>query len=109
LNKLLNNKLLLCFREFIAAALNWRKLFNARAPNATGVDAPQWPDLLDFFCRAFVARWVLVFTTLERQPIQWMRESFFDYGLSREEQRTLIEGYVKQGFGFVSPSNQAFR
>ena len=26
-----------------------------------------------------------------------MREGFFDYGLSREEQRTLIEGYVKEG------------
>src|SRR5207247_11102500 len=39
LNKHLNNRLLLCFREFIAAALNRRKLFNARAPNATGVDA----------------------------------------------------------------------
>jgi SAM-dependent methyltransferase len=39
LNKHLNNKLLLCFREFIAAALNRKKLFNAQAPNATGVDA----------------------------------------------------------------------
>jgi len=39
LNKHLNNKLLRCFREFIAAAHNRRKLFNAQAPNATGVDA----------------------------------------------------------------------
>ena len=33
---------------------------------------------------------------------------FFDYGLSREEQRTLIEGCIKEGFGFVWPRNQAF-
>jgi SAM-dependent methyltransferase len=74
----------------------------------THLDAPQWPDFLGFFAEHLSPDGVLVFTTHGRQPIQWMREGFFDYGLSREEQRTLIEGYVKEGFGFVSPSNQAF-
>ena len=37
-----------------------------------------------------------------------MREGVFGYGLSSEEQSALIGGYVKEGFGFVSPSNQAF-
>jgi len=74
----------------------------------THLDAPQWPDFLGFFAEHLAPDGVFVFTTHGRQPIQWMREGFFDYGLSREEQRTLIEGYVKKGFGFVSPSNQAF-
>ena len=37
-----------------------------------------------------------------------MVEGFHGYGLNPIEQRRLLEGYVNGGFGFVSPSNQAF-
>jgi hypothetical protein len=69
-----------------------------------GILIQLWPDFLGFCAEHLSPDGVVVFITHGRQPIQWMREGFFDYGLSREEQRTLIEGYVKEGFGFVSPS-----
>jgi cyclopropane fatty-acyl-phospholipid synthase-like methyltransferase len=74
----------------------------------THLDVQQWPDFLGFFAQHLEPDGILVFTTHGRQPIQWMREGFFDYGLNNEEQRRLIEGYVSTGFGFVSPTNQAF-
>ena len=74
----------------------------------THLDREGWSAFLDFFADHLSPDGVLVFTTHGRQPIQWMREGFFDYGLSHEEQRALIEGYLKEGFGFVSPGNQAF-
>jgi hypothetical protein len=61
-----------------------------------------------FFAEHLTSGGILVFTTHGRQPIQWMREGVFTYGLNNEEQCRLIEGYVRAGFGFVSPSNQAF-
>ena len=74
----------------------------------THLDAQQWPDFLVFFAEHLTSDGILVFTTHGRQPIQWMREGVFTYGLNSEEQCRLIEGYVRAGFGFVSPSNQAF-
>ena len=74
----------------------------------THLGREQWQAFLGFFADHLSPDGVLVFTTHGRQPIQWMQEGFFRYGLSSEEQRALIEGYVKEGFGFVSPSNQAF-
>lgn len=74
----------------------------------THLDSKRWPDFLAFFAEHLSPDGVLVFTTHGRQPIQWMQEGFFDYGLSREQQRALIDGYDEDGFGFVSPSNQAF-
>jgi cyclopropane fatty-acyl-phospholipid synthase-like methyltransferase len=74
----------------------------------THLDAQQWPDFLGFFDDHLCPDGTLVFTTQGRQPIQWMQEGYFDYGLSHEEQQTLIQGYVRAGFGFISPPNQAF-
>jgi len=74
----------------------------------THLDRERWPEFLGFFADRLAPDGVLVFTTHGRQPIQWMRDSFFDYGLSRDEQEAMIAGYVTGGFGFVSPSNQAF-
>jgi cyclopropane fatty-acyl-phospholipid synthase-like methyltransferase len=68
----------------------------------THLGREQWPAFLDFFADHLSPDGVLVFTTHGRRPIQWMREGFFDYGLNQEEQRALIEGYVKEGFGFFS-------
>jgi hypothetical protein len=74
----------------------------------THLDRNRWPEFLGFFSNLLSADGVLVFTTHGRQPIQWMLDDFFDYGLSREEQRALLRGYATDGFGFVSPANQAF-
>ncbi len=74
----------------------------------THLDRDRWPSFLDFFDRHLAPDGVLVFTTHGRQPIQWMNDGFFGYGLSRDEQQALIAAYDRTGFGFVSPSNQAF-
>jgi SAM-dependent methyltransferase len=74
----------------------------------THLEWARWQGFLDFFSDHLVDDGVLVFTTHGRQPIQWMNENFFDYGLSAEEQRRLIGDYAESGFGFVSPANQSF-
>jgi SAM-dependent methyltransferase len=74
----------------------------------THLDCDRWHDFLGFFVNHLAPDGVLVFTTHGRQPIQWMKEGFFDYGLSAEEQRAWIEQYARHGFGFQSPGNQAF-
>ena len=74
----------------------------------THLDRARWPHFLRFFADYLAPGGVLVFTTHGRQPIRWMMEGVYNYGLSREEQHALIHGYVTQGFGFVSPSSQAF-
>ena len=74
----------------------------------THLDRDRWPEFLGFFADRLSADGVLVFTTHGRQPIQWMLDGFFDYGLSREEQQRLMHAYARDGFGFVSPSNQIF-
>jgi SAM-dependent methyltransferase len=74
----------------------------------THLDHDRWPEFLGFFADHLTPDGVLVFTTHGRQPIQWMLDEFFDYGLSREEQLALFRAYARHGFGFVSPRNQAF-
>lgn len=74
----------------------------------THLERRRWPDFLGFFADHLAPDGVLVITTHGRQPIQWMIDGFFDYGLTRSEQRTLLREYAKCGFGFVTPSDQAF-
>jgi SAM-dependent methyltransferase len=74
----------------------------------THLDRHRWIDFLEFFANHLVPNGVLVFTTHGRRPIQWMVDELFSYGLTRDEQRALVESYAKDGFGFVSPANQAF-
>jgi len=74
----------------------------------THLDRDRWAPFLDFFAEHLRPGGVLVFTTHGRRSIQWLVEGLCGYGLNREEQRRLLEGYVTQGFGFVAPSNQAF-
>ncbi len=74
----------------------------------THLDRDRWHDFLGFFVNHLTPDGVVVFTTHGRQPIQWMTEGFFDYGLSAEEQRAWMQQYAMDGFGFQSPSNQAF-
>ena len=74
----------------------------------THLDRDRWAPFLDFFADHLSPGGVLVFTTHGRRPIQWMVEGFYGYGLSPQEQRRLIHGYATDGFGFVSPANQAF-
>ena len=74
----------------------------------THLEGERWPSFLEFFAEHLRPGGVLVFTTHGRRPIQWMVEGFYGYGLNPGEQRRLLEGYVKHGVGFVSPSNQAF-
>jgi hypothetical protein len=68
----------------------------------------RWASFLEFFAEHLSPGGVLVFTTHGRRPIQWMVEGIYGYGLNPGEKRRLLEGYVTQGFGFVSPANQAF-
>jgi len=74
----------------------------------THLDRELWADFLTFFADHLGPDGVLVFTTHGRQPVKWIVDKFFDYGLSRQEQRTLLGGYATEGFGFVMPGNQAF-
>jgi SAM-dependent methyltransferase len=74
----------------------------------THLESERWLPFLGFFERHLTQDGVLVFTTHGRQPIQWMNEKSFDYGLQPAEQQALIDGYDRTGFGFVSPANQAF-
>ena len=74
----------------------------------THLESDRWASFLEFFAEHLRPGGVLVFTTHGRRPIQWMVEGIYGYGLSPDEQRRLLEGYVTQGFGFVSPANQAF-
>lgn len=74
----------------------------------THLDRGRWSDFLRFFAEHLTPGGVLVFTTHGRRPIQWMVDGFYGYGLSPQEQRELIHGYATDGFGFVSPTNQAF-
>lgn len=74
----------------------------------THLDRDRWPHFLKFFAEHLNPDGVLVFTTHGRQPIKWMIDGFFDYGLTPDEQRSLMRGYAADGFGFVSPGNQAF-
>jgi SAM-dependent methyltransferase len=74
----------------------------------THLESTRWLPFLGFFERHLTPDGVLVFTTHGRQPIQWMTERFFDYGLQPAEQAALIGAYDRSGFGFVLPANQAF-
>lgn len=74
----------------------------------THLDRDRWPHFLEFFADHLNPDGVLVFTTHGRQPVQWMIDGFFDYGLTSDEQQSLMRGYATDGFGFVSPNNQAF-
>jgi hypothetical protein len=74
----------------------------------THIEGEQWAAFLEFFAEHLWPGGVLVFTTHGRRLIQYMVEGFHGYGLNPIEQRRLLEGYVNEGFGFVSPSNQAF-
>jgi SAM-dependent methyltransferase len=74
----------------------------------THLERERWPHLLGFFAEHLTPGGVLVFTTHGRQPIQWMNDDFYNYGLTREEQLTLQQGYRDEGFGFVMPANQPF-
>ena len=74
----------------------------------THLVSERWASFLEFFAEHLRPGGVLVFTTHGRRPIQWMVEGIYGYGLNPGEQRRLLEGYVTQGFGFVSPANQAF-
>jgi SAM-dependent methyltransferase len=74
----------------------------------THLEAENWSAFLDFFSRHLTPDGVLVFTTHGRQPIQWMNEGVYSYGLERSEQLALIDAYDRTGFGFVSPANQRF-
>jgi SAM-dependent methyltransferase len=74
----------------------------------THLDRDRWPEFLRFFSDRLSPDGVLVFTTHGRQPIRWMLDGVFDYGLTPEEQRAFIRGYVDCGFGFVVSPNQPF-
>jgi SAM-dependent methyltransferase len=74
----------------------------------THLEWARWQSFIDFFSDHLIGDGLLVFTTHGRQPIQWMRDDVYGYGLSLAEQRGLIEQYAASGFGFVSPANQAF-
>jgi hypothetical protein len=74
----------------------------------THLESHRWPAFLGFFERHLTADGLLVFTTHGRQPIQWMNEGVYSYGLDRNEQLALIGEYDRTGFGFVSPANQRF-
>jgi SAM-dependent methyltransferase len=74
----------------------------------THLDRDRWAPFLGFFAAHLRPGGVLVFTTHGRRPIQWMVEGFYAYGLNPQEQRRLLHGYATEGFGFVSPANQAF-
>jgi hypothetical protein len=74
----------------------------------THLDCDRWPVFLDFLAGHLAPDGVLVFTTHGRQPIEFMTEGVFGYGLSEQEQRAFIDDYDRTGFGWVSPANQAF-
>ena len=74
----------------------------------THLDRDRWPAFLEFFSEHLAPDGLLVFTTHGRRPIQWMRDGVFSYGLTPGEQQALVEGYARDGFGFVSPAGQAF-
>ena len=74
----------------------------------THLDRDRWADFLGFFADHLAPGGVLVFTTHGRRSIQWMVDGFYGYGLSPQEQRSLVNGYATEGFGFVSPTSQAF-
>ena len=74
----------------------------------THLDKDRWGEFLEFFADRLAPNGVFVFTTHGRQPIQWMQENFYNYGLTRSEQQALVEGYTERGFGFVAPANQIF-
>jgi cyclopropane fatty-acyl-phospholipid synthase-like methyltransferase len=74
----------------------------------THLESLRWADFLDFFERHLTLDGVLVFTTHGRQPIQWMNEDVYSYGLQRSEQLALIDHYDRTGFGFIVPANQRF-
>jgi SAM-dependent methyltransferase len=74
----------------------------------THLDRDRWLPFLEFFSDHLNPDGVLVFTTHGRQPIHWMVDGFFDYGLTKHEQHALMQGYATGGFGFVTPANQAF-
>jgi len=74
----------------------------------THLESQRWSEFLHFFDRHLTPDGILVFTTHGRQPIQWMNEGFYSYGLERTEQLALIDQYDRTGFGFVSPANQRF-
>jgi SAM-dependent methyltransferase len=74
----------------------------------THLDRPSWPRFIEFFIDHLAPDGVLIFTTHGRQPVQWMKEGFYNYGLTEAEQRLWVHEYALHGFGFVSPGNQAF-
>jgi SAM-dependent methyltransferase len=74
----------------------------------THLNRDRWQDFLQFFASHLKPGGVIVMTTHGRRPVQWMLDGTFSYGLTPEEQHRLVSGYANDGFGFVSPSNQAF-
>ena len=74
----------------------------------THLDCNRWDPFLRFFAAHLRPGGLLVFTTHGRRPIQSMVEGLASYGLTAQEQRILLQHYVTDGFGFVSPRNQAF-
>ena len=74
----------------------------------THLDRGRWPAFLEFFAAHLAPGGVLVFTTHGRRPIQWMLDGVLSYGLTHDEQRSLVESYASDGFGYVAPANQPF-
>jgi SAM-dependent methyltransferase len=74
----------------------------------THLDRDRWQHFLEFFASHLKPGGVLVLTTHGRQPVQWMLDGTFNYGLTRQEQHALVEGYATEGFAYVTPANQEF-
>ena len=74
----------------------------------THLDRDRWPAFLEFFSEHLAPDGLLVFTThgLEADSVDARRR----VQLRADPRRAaaLVEGYARDGFGFVSPAGQAF-
>ena len=74
----------------------------------THLDRSRWPLFLSFFANHLKPDGVLVFTTHGRQPVQWMMDGFYDYGLDDQERQDILRDYAMDGFGYMESKTHGY-
>ncbi len=80
----------------------------------THLNAGRWATFLRLFESVLAPEGILVFTTHGRLVVKWMRRGTSDvgltatqlYGLSEQPLQSLVQGYDREGFGYVDYPGQ---